>query len=90
MKDTTDAYYKHANSVKLWQVLWSIRAEPSAANKYSSADHHEQKNKKSTDQIKFSAAVIKHPIKPVLRHSPCKWMFIGSNDAEVLSAIGAV
>ena len=31
----------------------------SAANKYSSASHHEQKNKKTTSQIKFLAVTIK-------------------------------
>ena len=45
----------------------------SAANKYySSAGHHEQKNKKTTVQIKFLAVTIKQGIKLVLRHSPCK------------------
>ena len=43
----------------------------SAANKYSTAGHHEQKNEKTTGQIKFSA-VTKQRIKLVLRHSPCK------------------
>ena len=31
----------------------------SAANKYTPAGHHEQKNKKTTGQIKFSAVTIK-------------------------------
>ena len=44
----------------------------SAANKYSSAGHNEQKNKKNTSQIKFSAVTIKQQIKLVLQHSLCK------------------
>ena len=44
----------------------------SAANKYSSAGHHEQKNKKTTGQIKFLAVAISHRIKLILRHSLCK------------------
>ena len=44
----------------------------SAANKYSSAGHNEQKNKKTTSQIKFSAVTIKQQIKLVLQHSLCK------------------
>ena len=43
-----------------------------AANKYSSAGHNEQKNKKNTSQIKFSAVTIKQQIKLVLQHSLCK------------------
>ena len=40
------------------------------ANKcYSSVGHHEQKNKKSTSQIKFSTVTIKKQIKLVLQHS---------------------
>ena len=46
----------------------------SAANKdYSSAGHHEQKNKKTTGQIKFLAITIKQQIKLVLWHSLCKY-----------------
>ena len=41
----------------------------SAANKYSSAGHHEQKNEKTTGQIKFSAVIIRQQIKLVLQHS---------------------
>ena len=42
----------------------------STANKfYSSASHHEQKNKKTTGQIKFSAVTVKQQIKVVLQHS---------------------
>ena len=45
----------------------------SAANKYyCSARHHEQKNRKSTGQVRFSAVTIKQRIKLVLRHSLCK------------------
>ena len=45
----------------------------SAANKYySSAGHHEQKNKITTGQIKFLAVTIKQQIKLVLQHSLCK------------------
>ena len=45
----------------------------STANKYySSAGHHEQKNKKITGQIKFSAVKIRQQIKLVLHHSLCK------------------
>ena len=44
----------------------------STANKYySSAGHHEQKNKKNNGQIKFSAVIIKQ-IKLILEHSLCK------------------
>ena len=44
-----------------------------AANKYySSASHHEKKNKKNTSQITFLAVTIKQKIKLVLQHSPCK------------------
>ena len=44
-----------------------------AANKYfSSVSHHEQKNKKTTSQIKFLAVTIKQQIKLVLQHSLCK------------------
>ena len=43
-----------------------------AANKYSSAGHHEQKNKKTTGQIKFSAVTIRQQIKLVLWYSLCK------------------
>ena len=44
-----------------------------AANKYySSASCHEQKNKKTTGQNKFSAATIKQQIKIVLQHSICE------------------
>ena len=52
---------------------WDVRVGAciiyvSAANKYyASAGHHKQKNKKSTDQIKFSAVIIKQQIKLVLR-----------------------
>ena len=41
----------------------------SAANKYSSVCHHEQKNKKTTGQITFSAVTIKQQMKLVLQHS---------------------
>ena len=44
----------------------------SAANKYSSTGHHEQKNKKANHQIKFSMVTIKQQIKPALQHSLCK------------------
>ena len=50
--------------------------------KYS---HHEQKNKKTTSQIKFSVFTIKQQIKLVLQHSLCKC--IGSNVATVSSAV---
>ena len=41
-----------------------------AANEYySSAGHHEWKNKKTTGQIKLSAVTRKQQIKLVLRHS---------------------
>ena len=48
-------------------VVWC-----SAVNEYSSAGHHEQKNKKTTSQIKFSAVTIKQRLKLVLQHSLCK------------------
>ena len=45
----------------------------SAANKYYfSASHHEQKNKKTTGQIRSSAVTIKQQIKLFLQHSQCK------------------
>ena len=45
----------------------------SAANKYfSSANHHEQKNKKVVGKIKFSAVAIRQRIKLVLHHYLCK------------------
>ena len=45
----------------------------STANKYyCSASHHEQKNKKTNGQIKFSAVTIKQQIKLTLQHSLCK------------------
>ena len=53
----------------------STKAErcTSAANKYYlSAGHHEQENKKTTSQIKFSAVTIKQQIKLVLQHYLCK------------------
>ena len=46
----------------------------STANKYYfPAGHHEQKNKKTTGQIKFSVVTIKQWIKLVLQHSLYKW-----------------
>ena len=45
----------------------------SAANKYCSfACHHEQRNKKTTGQIKFLAVTIKQQIKLILWGSLCK------------------
>ena len=46
----------------------------SAENKdYSSAGHHEQKNKKTTGQIKFLVLTVKQQIKKlVLQYSLCK------------------
>ena len=44
----------------------------SAANKYSPASQHEQKNRKTTGQIKFLAVTIKQQTKLVLQHSLCK------------------
>ena len=35
----------------------------SAANKYSSAGHHEQKNKKTTSQIKFLSVTVRQQTK---------------------------
>ena len=62
------------------QLTWIIATEsnkmdlgPSTANKYYvTAGHHEQKNAKTTGQIKFSAVLIKQRTKLVLRHSLCK------------------
>ena len=56
----------------------------SAANKYySSVGHHEQKNKKTTGQIKFSAVTIKYQIKTspsdILYVNKCQ--YIGSSVA---------
>ena len=45
------------------------------ASKYSLASHHEQKNKKSTSQIKFLAAMRKQQIKLALQHSLYKSKF---------------
>ena len=42
----------------------------------SSANHHEQKNKKTNDQIKFSPVIIKRQIKLVLQHSLCQRMLM--------------
>ena len=43
------------------------------ANKYySSVGHHDQKNKKTTGQIKFLAVTMKQRIKLVLQHSVYK------------------
>ena len=47
----------------------------STASKYSSVGHHEQKNKKSTSQIKFLAVMRKQQIKLVLQHSLYKSKF---------------
>ena len=53
-----------------------------AANKYySSAGHHEQKNKKTTGQIKFLVVTIKQRIKLVLQYSLCK------NEFNVLAQV---
>ena len=43
---------------KIWSGLFFVTSF-SGANKYSSAIHHEQKNKKATVQIKFYAVSIK-------------------------------
>ena len=58
---------------KVGRLVKVHQVRASAANKYYfSAGHHEQKNKKTTGQIKFSAVKIKQWIKLVLRHSLCK------------------
>ena len=45
----------------------------SVANKYySSAGHHEQKNKETTGQVRFLLVTIRQQIKLVLRYSLCK------------------
>ena len=69
----------------------------SAANKYySSVGHYEQKNKKTTVQIKFSTVTVKQQIKLVLGHSLCKemWMYwfraIGSNGVAVSPPVFSV
>ena len=47
-------------------ITYNLQNICSTANKYySSAGHHEQKNKKITSQIKFSAVTIKQQIKLV-------------------------
>ena len=51
-------------------ILFNTTLLCSTANKYSSAGHHEQKNKKTTSQIKFLAVTIKL----ILRLSLCKWI----------------
>ena len=40
-------------------ITRNLKLQGSTANKYSSASHREQKNKKITGQIKFSAVTIK-------------------------------
>ena len=47
-------------------IRW-LKDKSSAANKYSSANHHEQKNKKTTGQIKFWVVTIKQQMKLVLQ-----------------------
>ena len=65
---------------ELWKSIYDEVI--STANKYySSASHHEQKNKKTTSQIKFLAVTIKQQIKLVLRHSLCKNECIGPSVA---------
>ena len=54
-------------SYELNKWLHPFFTTPNAANKYySSAGHHEQKNKKTTSQIKFSAVTIRQWTKLVL------------------------
>ena len=45
-------------------------------NRYSSAGHYEQKNRKTTDEIKFPVVTIKQQIKLALLQSLCKNEFI--------------
>ena len=76
---------KHGTNVKCWLFCSYVKhidkhilkMNGSAANKYFfSAGHHEQKNKKTTGQIKFLAVTIKQ-IKPVFRYSPlCKYLLM--------------
>ena len=55
---------------RVWDLLLEISDyQASTANKYLSASHHEQKNKKTTSQIRFLAVTIKPQIKLVLWHS---------------------
>ena len=58
----------------LFPWLVANKCHFSTANKYSSSGRHEQKNKKTTGQIKFLAVTIKQQIKLVLHHSLCKWI----------------
>ena len=59
----------------------------STANKYPSAGHHEQENKKFFGQIKFLAVTIKQQIKLVLQHSLCKYIYcIGSSVTIAVSS----
>ena len=56
--------HQWANAEEFYGVICS------AANKfYSLASHHEQKNTKTTGQIKFLVVTIKQQIKLVWRHS---------------------
>ena len=65
---------------ELWKSIYDEVI--STENKYySSASHHEQKNKKTTGQIKFLAVTVKQQIKLVSRHSLCENEYIGSSVA---------
>ena len=72
-KNLTKKVLKWSAGLEFASYLLTVEnASYSTANKYSSAGYHEQKNKKATSQIKFSAVTIKQQIKQVLQHSLCK------------------
>ena len=59
------------SQIKAFSFLFCT-ASSAASKYYSSVSHHDQKNKKITDQIKFSAVTIRQQIKLVLQHSLSK------------------
>ena len=55
------------NQIYLMNNMMQMLQVSNAANKYySSAGHHEQKDKKTTGQIKFLAVTVKQRTKPAL------------------------
>ena len=77
MKFVFQEIHKDPKHLQLWRIYRRFSHDcyifSSAANKYySSAGHHEQKNQKTTGQIKFSTVTIRQQIKLVLQRSLCK------------------
>ena len=62
----------HLRRDTLQPCRWPLYLFSAANEYYSSAGHYEQKNKKSTGQIKFLAVTLKQRIKLDLQHSLCK------------------